>query len=191
MDTTEPSCIFVELVLGRQQDRLVVEQQEQEVEQEQHDDACHHHKHGRDAVLLGHNSRFSVQWLQKVRQASADAIALWQRVALAVGRGPLGIAHWVDAVLSRHVRFVSYLCSRRHGHLASLRGWAIHKSAAAQRPQAHAAEGKDQHATSHDLRHNKDSGYWAMSNKNLRKRPGEKLWRHVRPDEPHEQTHLA
>ena len=93
---------------------------------------------GRDAVLLRNNACLGIQGLQQVRQASADAVSLRQGVTLAIGRSSLGVAHGVDAVFSRHIRFVLHRRSCSHIDLA-IRDGRVHKAQlAAQRPQAHA-----------------------------------------------------
>ena len=130
----EVGHVLVELILGRQQHRLVVEEQQQQVEEEEHHDSKHHHEDGRNAVLLGNHTSLRVQWLQQVRQTSADAIAFWERVAFTVRCCSLGVAHRVVAW-----PFRGHLIVPDHVDLA-LRGGRVHEAQlAAEGPQAGAA----------------------------------------------------
>eukprot|EP00421_Protoceratium_reticulatum_P068125 CAMPEP_0168408130 /NCGR_PEP_ID=MMETSP0228-20121227/26514_1 /TAXON_ID=133427 /ORGANISM="Protoceratium reticulatum, Strain CCCM 535 (=CCMP 1889)" /LENGTH=84 /DNA_ID=CAMNT_0008421811 /DNA_START=9 /DNA_END=259 /DNA_ORIENTATION=- len=56
----EVGHVLVELVLGRQEHGLVVDEQEQQVEEEQEDDARDHDHVRGDAVLLGRDAVLAV-----------------------------------------------------------------------------------------------------------------------------------
>ena len=100
---------------------------------------------GRDAVLLRNNACLGIQGLQQVRQASADAVSLRQGVTLAIGRSSLGVAHGVDAVFSRHIRFVLHRRSCSHIDLA-IRDGRVHEAQLAQeQPNACARSHSDDH----------------------------------------------
>ena len=118
--------VLIELILRGQQHRLVVNEQQQQVEEEKQHDAGEHHQDSRDAVLLGNDTCFGVQWLQQVRQTCANAIALWQWVTLSIGCRLLGISDREVALWGLH----------RHTHLAVLAG-RVHEGAA-QGPDASA-----------------------------------------------------
>ena len=100
---------------------------------------------GRDAVLLRNNACLGIQGLQQVRQASADAVSLRQGVTLAIGRSSLGVAHGVDAVFSRHIRFVLHRRSCSHIDLA-IRDGRVHEAQLAQeQPNACARSQREDH----------------------------------------------
>ena len=123
--------VLIELILRGQQHRLVVDEQQQQVEEEQQHNASQHHQDGRDAVLLGNDTCFGIQWLQQVRQTSANAIAFWQGVALSIGCGLLGVADWEVASFGRHTHLTSLTARIHEAHLA------------AEGPQAQASKGID------------------------------------------------
>ena len=121
--------VLIELILRGQQHRLVVNEQQQQVEEEEQHDAGEHHQDSRDAVLLGNDTCFGVQWLQQVRQTCANAIALWQWVTLSIGCRLLGISDREVALWGLH----------RHTHLAVLASRVHEAHLAAQRPHAQAS----------------------------------------------------
>ena len=136
----EVGHVLVELILGRQQHRLVVEEQQQQVEEEEHHDSKHHHEDGRNAVLLGNHTSLRVQWLQQVRQTSADAVAFWEGVAFTVRCCSLGVAHRVVAW-----PFCGHLIVPDHVDLA-LRGGRVHEAQLAiEQPKACAGKQRKGH----------------------------------------------
>eukprot|EP00438_Fugacium_kawagutii_P003431 Skav200184 [mRNA] locus=scaffold2383:87040:90680:- [translate_table: standard] len=111
--------VLIKLILRGQQHRLVVDEQQQQVEEEQHHNAEEHHQDGRNAVLLGNHTCLGIQWLQQVRQTCADAIALWQGVALSIGCCLLGVANREVARFRRHTHLTSLAARVHEAHLAA------------------------------------------------------------------------